>query len=215
MTPPSRSLQWLVWGVLLLIVLAIGGAFIQSKRQSAEVAEPSLPVISQLKDFSLTNQLGQSISLAHLRGKVWVADIIFTRCPGPCATMTRHLAGLQSALSDNPQVQLVTLTTDPEFDTPAVLKDYAGRFGAQPDRWHFLSGTKLQIARLAIDDLKLTAIENKPEDRKASDDLFVHSTIFVLVDRQGRLRGAFESLEPGFQPRILKAIDRLLQEKSL
>ena len=57
--------------------------------------------------------------------------------------------------------------------------------------------------------------ENKPEDRKASDDLFVHSTIFVLVDRQGRLRGAFESLEPGFQPRILKAIDRLLQEKSL
>ena len=212
MSASSRTLPWLVWGFLLLIVLVIGGSFIRSKMQPVATAAPALPVIGSLADFSLTNQLGQAISLTQWRGKVCVADIIFTRCPGPCATMTQRMSDLQTALPPNQPVQLVSLTTDPEFDTPAVLKTYGERFRAQSGRWHFLTGTKLQIAGLA-DSLKLTAIENKPEERKANDDLFVHSTIFVLVDLQGRLRGAFESLEPDFQPRILKAIDLLLREK--
>ncbi len=215
MTPSSRSLQWFVWGFVLLIVLVIGGTFIRSKMQPVDTAGPALPVICKIADFSLTNQLGQPVSLTHLRGKIWVADIIFTRCPGPCPLMTQHMGELLAALPPNQPVQLVTLTTDPEFDTPAVLKEYAERFHAPPERWNFLTGTKLQIAALAIDSLKLTALENKPADRTASDDLFVHSTIFVLVDERGQLRGAFESLEPDFQPRILKAIDLLLREKTL
>ena len=215
MMPSSRSVQWLVWGFLLLIVTVIGGAFIRSKTKPVQTIDPALPVISQLADFSLTNQFAQPVSLAQLRGKICVADIIFTRCPGPCETMTQRMSDLQTALPPNQPVQLVTLTTDPEFDTPTVLKKYAERFRGQPERWQFLTGTKLQIAGLAIDGLKLTAIENRPEERKASDDLFVHSTIFVLVDKQGRLRGAFESLEPDFQARILKAIGLLLREKDL
>ncbi len=213
MKASSRSVQWLVWGFLLLIVLVIGGTFIRSKMQPVETDGPALPVIGSLADFSLTNQLGQTISLANLLGKVCVADIIFTRCPGPCATMTQRMSDLQTALPPNQPVQFVSLTTDPEFDTPAVLKQYAEGFRAQSGRWHFLTGTKLQIAGMATDSLKLTANPTKPEERKASDDLFIHSTIFVLVDQQGRLRGAFESLEPDFQPRILKAIDLLLREK--
>ena len=131
MTASSRSVQWLVWGFLLVIVLVIGGSFVRSKTKPAEATGSVLPVIGTVADFSLTNQLGQTVSLAHLRGKVWVADIIFTRCPGPCATMTQRMSELQSALSPNQPVQFVSLTTDPGFDTPSVLKKYAERFKAQ------------------------------------------------------------------------------------
>ena len=82
-----------------------------------------MPVLGQLPDFVLTNQLGQAVSLADLRGQVWVADVIFTRCPGPCAKMTRHYAELQTALPANQPIKLVSFTSDPEYDTPKVLKN--------------------------------------------------------------------------------------------
>jgi len=159
-----------------------------------------------------------AVSLAELRGHVWVADIIFTRCPGPCAKMTSRMKELQQALAADGNTKLVSLTTDPEFDTPAVLKTYGERFGADPARWTFLTGTKTQIAKLAIDSLKLTAIEKKPEDREASNDLFIHSTIFVLVDKQARLRAVFESTGDDIDPRkvqadILDAARRLDKER--
>ena len=122
MMPSSRSVQWLVWGFLLLVVTVIGGAFIRSKTKPVQTIDPALPVISQLADFSLTNQFAQPVSLAHLRGKICVADIIFTRCPGPCETMTQRMSDLQTALPPNQPIQLVTLTTDPEFDTPTDRK---------------------------------------------------------------------------------------------
>ncbi|MDB6112664.1 MAG: SCO1/SenC family protein [Pedosphaera sp.] len=93
MNKPTRKMEWVVWGGLVLIIAAIGGAFAWSR---LHVGDLPLPVLGQLSDFNLTNQNNEAVSLASLRGKVWVADIIFTRCPGPCAKMTRHLAELQS-----------------------------------------------------------------------------------------------------------------------
>lgn len=139
-----------------------------------------------------------------LRGRVWVADIIFTRCPGPCLKMTRQMKGLQEALPSTSEAKLVTLTTDADFDTPPVLKAYAERFGADLNRWMFLTGTKQGIAKLAIDSLKLTALEKKPEERESPEDLFVHSTIFVIVDKQGQLRGVFETTGEGIDPRAVQ-----------
>jgi cytochrome oxidase Cu insertion factor (SCO1/SenC/PrrC family) len=95
----------------------------------------------------------------------------------------------------------VSLTTDPDFDTPAVLKTYAQRFNADPQRWLFLTGPKPAIAALARDSLKLTAVEKKPAEREAPEDLFIHSTIFVLVDQQGRLRGVYETSGEGVDAR--------------
>jgi cytochrome oxidase Cu insertion factor (SCO1/SenC/PrrC family) len=175
-------------------------------------------VYGQIADFGLTNQNGRAVSLADLRGQVWVADIIFTRCPGPCLKMTKQMKVLQDALLPDSQTKLVTLTTDADFDTPPVLKTYAERFGADPQRWMFLTGTKREIANLAIDSLKLTAIEKKPEERESPQDLFVHSTIFVIADKRGQLRGVFETTGEGIDPqsvkeRILAAVGRLEHEK--
>lgn len=192
-------------------------AFLLANLKARAMLPPPLPVYGQIADFSLTNQDGRAVSLADLRGHVWVADIIFTRCAGPCLRMTKQMKDLQAALPAGSDAKLVTLTTDPEYDQPPILKTYAGRFGAQPNRWMFLTGTKPQIASLAIGSLKLTAIEKKPEERQSDQDLFVHSTIYVLVDQRAQLRGVFETGGEGVDPqeaqaRVLAGIRRLEQE---
>jgi cytochrome oxidase Cu insertion factor (SCO1/SenC/PrrC family) len=192
--------------ILLALLLA------QLKLRMA-VGKP-LPIIGPVADFALTNQNGRAVSLADLRGRVWVADIIFTRCFGPCPKMTRQMKDLQQALPAASQARLVTLTTDPSFDSPAILKTYAGRFDADANRWMFLTGPRNDIGKLASESLKLTALENPPEKRESPQDLFVHSTIFVIVDKRAQLRGVFETSGEGIDPaqvkaRILAAIRRL------
>jgi len=224
MNDPSRKIQWMVWGGLALIMAMISGAFLSEKFALGWFSRSKpMPVLGQLPDFVLTNQTGQTVSLADLRGQVWVAAVIFTRCPGPCAKMTRHFAELQAALPANEPVKLVSLTSDPEYDTPKVLKKYAERFGADSNRWWFLTGDKPQIHRLAVNDFKFVVVEKKPEERDIPDDLFLHSTWFVLVDRQGRVRGwtdsegrlhaYYDSEVPEDRAKIPAGIKQLLREK--
>ena len=215
---PTERLSRTIWiGVGLLIVI-LSVSFVLSQLQPRKGSASKLPVLGQVADFALTNQAGQRVTLADLRGKAWVADIIFTRCAGPCPRMTKQMASVQAALPPASNAKLVTLTTDPEFDTPEVLKKYPERLGLKAtDRWMFLTGTKTQIAGLAIDSLKLTAIEKKPAERTDADDLFIHSTIFVVVDKQARLRAVFETDGEGVewakvQPSIVAALKSLESE---
>src|SRR5262245_27776851 len=143
MNNPPRSVQILVWGGLALIIAAIAGAFVVSKLKPATPATPvvaPLPIIGPIADFALTNQNNERVILADLRGCVWVADIIFTRCPGPCARMTSQMKELQAALPSTSATKLVSLTTDAGFDTPPVLQKYATRFDVSPSNWIFLTG---------------------------------------------------------------------------
>ena len=119
----------------------------------------------------------------------------------------------QSTIPPDLPVKFVTLTADPDNDTPAVMKSYARRFLAQPGRWHFLTGTKKQIADLAVGGLKLTALEKEAGQRENLDDLFIHSTLFVLIDQHGRARATFESDDPAMKSKLLPTIMKLLQEK--
>src|SRR5450631_1242868 len=135
---------WLGMGLLLG---CLGLAYLLSL---AEIKQPRpLPVLGQIADFTLINQNGQATTLADLSNHVWVADIIFTRCAGPCPRMTAQMKSLQDHLPKTSGARLVTLTTDPDFDSPAVLKKYGERFGADFNRWTFLTGTKSEIAALA------------------------------------------------------------------
>lgn len=188
------------WVGLSLIVATLGLTFLLS--QLNRRAGKPLPILGTVSDFRLTNQLGQAVSLADLRGHVWIADFIFTRCPGPCLKMTRQMKEL--ALAVGPETRLVSLTTDPEFDTPQVLKTYGDRFGADAKRWIFLTGPKEDVTRLGVQSLKLTALEKKPEERESAGDLFVHSTIFVLVDKQGRMRAFPETTGEGIDSVAVK-----------
>jgi protein SCO1/2 len=218
---PTKKVEWAVWGGLAVIIAAVGGAFAWSKLH--EAAKP-MPVIGQVPAFSLTGQNNEPVSMASLRGQVWVADIIFTRCPGPCAKMTREFAKLQAALPTG-GARLVTFTSDPDYDTPAKLKDYAAKFGADTNRWWFLTGEKKQIRSLAVNDLKFVVVEKEAKDREVPEDLFIHSTWFVIVDKQGRLRGwtdkdgqvraKFDLEDPDVQAQMLAAIRQLEKEPTL
>src|SRR6185436_6722388 len=128
MNPQGRRIGWLAWGGVLLITGTLVLAFLLAQFKLRMVK--ALPVLSSVAEFTLTNQLGRAVTLADLRGHVWVADFIFTRCPGPCLKMTRQMKDLQEALPAANPARLVTLTTDPAYDSPAILKTYAGRFDA-------------------------------------------------------------------------------------
>lgn len=206
----TQRLQWGLWAALGLVLALLTGALVNSLLKAPTRRSPL--VLSQVRDFVLTNQLGERVTLADLRGRVWVADIVFTRCAGPCPRMTAQMSELQAALPPDAPVRLVTLTTDPEFDTPPVLEQYARRFGADPARWLFLTGPKAEIARLAVEDLKLVAVDTDPAQRQNPADLFIHSTTFLVVDQRGRLRAVVESTEPGFKERVLEQVRELLRE---
>ena len=219
MKTPGTALDKFVWGILILVIAVIAATFIFSRLRS----NAPLPVIGLISDFKLPDQDGRARTLADLKGKVWVADVVFTRCPGPCAAMTRHMAELQAALPAGDAVRLVTLTSDPEFDTSEVLKKYGQHFGADNSRWWFLTGPKPEIRRLEISDFKFVVAEKDAKERESDDDLFIHSTWFVLVDKQGRVRGwtddagsihaCYESTEDTARAELVRSVGRLLHEE--
>ena len=217
MSEPFQQLPrtlWLGFGLLLgFLGLAYLLSLAEFKRQH------TLPVIGAVADFTLTNQDGKVTTLADLTNRVWVADIIFTRCAGPCPIITGHMKSLEDALPKTSDARLVTLTTDPDFDTPAMMKRYGERFGADFSRWMFLTGTKAEIAALGSGSLKLSAVPNADRGaRRTAADLFIHTTIFVIVDKHARLRGSFETVGDGVdwtnavQPRIVAAVRQLERE---
>jgi len=214
----GKAVGWSVWIGLALIAATLALALMLWKLKSLSAAAAAeLPVISQVAPFALTNQFGQPVTLENLKGRVWIADIIFTRCAGPCPVMTHRMRELQDALPAESKARLVTLTTDADNDTAAVLLKYAQKFGGNQQRWDYLTGDKRAIANLAIDSLKLTALEKKPEERTDPADLFVHSTIFVIIDKKGQLRGSFDTQGempewPEAKRQLLAAIKKLESE---
>lgn len=196
-------------------LLILGGFLRQQVERWRRLSGPPLPVLGVLRDFQLTNQVSQTITLESLRGQVCLFDIIFSRCPGPCTVITRHLVALQKSIPENFPVKFVALTTDPQHDTPAELARYGKVFGADPARFYFLTGPAKELYRLATSPqggLMLAVVETKPEERERPADLFVHSTRFVLVDKRGQIRAFFDGERPEIQNDIEAAVERLARE---
>jgi protein SCO1 len=206
-----------LWLGMALIFGLLGLAYLLSFAEMGSIHKSQLPVLNQVADFALTNQDGQLTTLADLTNHVWVADIIFTRCAASCPIMSRQMHFLQEALPPASTAKLVSLTTDPDYDTPPVLQRYGNHYGANFNRWMFLTGTKAQLGALATTGLKLGSTPVPVSDQKSPVDLFVHSTIFVVVDKQARLRDIFETEGDGIdwtnvQPRIVEAVHQLESE---
>jgi protein SCO1/2 len=175
---------------------------------------PSLPVYGTVPAFSLIERNGRTVQLSDLQGMVWVVDFIFTSCPGPCPTMTSEMKRLQSQLEGKNGVRLVSVTVDPETDTPAVLSNYAREFGADPTRWLFLTGSSDAIQALATQGLHLFLQDGSTTASSPGQGTLIHSTRFVLIDRQARIRGYFDSVDRNTMKEIVRGIDQLLGERS-
>jgi protein SCO1/2 len=173
---------------------------------------PPLPIYATLPDFTLTNQNGQTMTLDDFRGHVWIADAIFTRCPGQCLVMSAHMKEIQDALPVAQSVELVSFTTDPSFDQPSILKKYAERFGARDKRWFFLTGDKKALHGVEVDGLKLSVLDKPASEQESADDLFIHSEKFVLLDKMGRIRGYYDGQTAGSVAAVLAAAQTLARE---
>ncbi|HXB60620.1 MAG TPA: SCO family protein, partial [Candidatus Acidoferrales bacterium] len=175
----SDSSQLLPRSLWIAVILLFGLMTIACLLTLAELQgqEKKLPYYGQIADFTLTNQEGQVTTLADLTNHVWVADIIFTRCAGPCPHMTAQMKSLQDKLPNDTLTKFVTLTTDPDYDSPAILKRYGQHYDADFSRWIFLTGTKSEVANLAAGSLKLGSTPIAPKDQLNAADLFIHTTI--------------------------------------
>jgi protein SCO1/2 len=148
------------------------------------------PPLRALPDFALTAVTVDGTSpldLRALRGRVWVADFVYTRCAGPCPLLTANMAALQKRLPK--AVGLLSFTVDPDHDSPEVLNAYARKYGADPQRWFFVDGDKPALTRLFRDGFQIGVAENSeaPEGQNIT-----HSTMFVLIDADGRIRGYYD-----------------------
>ena len=166
-----------------------------------------------MPDFTLQDQNGRTARLADLRGKISVADVIFTRCAGECPVMTAHMQAIEKLLPKEAPVEFVSFTTDPAHDTPEILKTYALRYGADENRWMFLTGSKPALRGAIIDGLKLAAMDKEVSQQQNPEDLFVHSAKFVLIDGAGQIRGYFDGEADGAAAEVAAAIAQLEKER--
>jgi protein SCO1/2 len=162
-------------------------------------------------NFSLQERSGKEISLADLRGKIWIADFIYTSCTDTCPFQTADMARLQERWSNKNDLRLVSFSVDPEHDTPKILSHYAARFKADHQRWLFLTGERAVVAHLIEDGfhLAVASVAKNPQDA----GLIIHSPRFVLVDRQGQIHGYYDNRDPKAMQRLNHDVAGLLGNK--
>ncbi len=161
--------------------------------------------------FHFTERSGKPVSLDDLKGKVWLANFLYTTCPSTCPMLANRLADLQKAAlaeGSGDEVRLVSFSVDPEHDTPEVLREYADALKADP-RWLFLTGEKTAIETLARKGFLLGFTQEPGTDGEIG-----HSTKIALVDRNGVVRRFYDGVgENDEAPRILRDLQKLLQER--
>src|SRR5438067_170398 len=158
-------------------------------------------------EFMLINQDGKNFGSPDLRGKIWIADFIYTTCPGPCPMISSRMSELQKPL-EKTDVHLVSFSVDPAKDTPQVLRSYAERLQAEPGRWDFLTGPQSTIYNLSRNGFKLAVSDGSDEK-----GIPVHSTRMILVDRHGAIRGYYDAAEADAITKLVADTTHLLREQ--
>lgn len=175
------------------------------------VKKQSLPVFWSVPDFRLVTDERQTLSLEDLKGKIWIAYFFFTSCGSICPVMNGNMTEVQKTFKNNPDVVIVGFTVDPETDTPEVLNEFRKNYNAVKGKWIFVTGDKKSIYRLARHGFKLPTKEVKPEEEGGPTD-FIHSDKFILVDRQGRIRGFYSGTDEKSVKKLIADTKKLLRE---
>ena len=193
----ARRLRTLLAPALLLAgVGMVAAAFalpLPTRAKPKPAADKPADFTLPLPDFTFTERSGKPVSRADLLGKVWVASFVFTRCTGPCPSVTATIAKLQADLdlAHSDDLRLVTFTVDPGRDGPKELRQYADNFRAHPDRWLFLTGPEPELHKLVNGGFKLMAQRSGKADPVEGQE-FDHSSLVAVVDKAGNMRGVFD-----------------------
>tara|TARA_Y100001958_G_scaffold160100_1_gene166276 strand:+ start:6003 stop:6590 length:588 start_codon:yes stop_codon:yes gene_type:complete len=161
-----------------------------------------LPEIGNVPQFEFINSDGNIVTLDNLKGKVWVADFIFTTCTMACPMMTGNMNIVHKKFKKNDNVRLVSISVYPEFDTPEVLKNYASQYDADTEKWLFLTGKEDAVKDIIRDGFKIGDYE----------DIIFHSEKFALVDKKGIIRAYYNGMKSEDMKQLKKDIDVLLKQ---
>jgi protein SCO1/2 len=184
------------------------GEIKMAKRLNPRWNETEMDTVFQtIPSFSLTDESGKTFSAKNLQGKIYVTSFFFTRCGTICPKITTQLSRVQDTFLGDPEVQLLSISVDPKFDQPEKLAQYAKRFDANKDQWHFLTGEKKMIYPLVLKGFHVPLADASEYDAaiKNPDETFIHSERLVLVDKEGIIRGFYDGTNK-------KEVDRLLLE---
>ncbi len=147
-------------------------------------SEP-LPVLGSIPEFNMTDSRGEPFGYNDLQGNIWVADFIFTTCAGPCPVMSSEMAVVHQEFIEDEKIKTVSYTVNPDYDTPEVLADYAERYNANTEQWHFLTAPYEDIQSIIVNGFKMGDME----------EIVFHSTRFALVDKEMNIRGYYIGTE--------------------
>lgn len=172
----------------------------------ARRAQP-LPVLGQVPAFHLVDERGAAFTDAAMKGHASVVDFVFTRCPSSCPRLTARMGELQGRLAkDASPVRLVSISVDPENDTPPVLAAYAAKAGADLARWSFVTGPADDVTRAVVLGFKVSA---EKVTTGAGDYDVTHGDWFVLVDASGAIRGYYPTEEAADFDRLVADAENL------
>ena len=202
----------MIWGALGLVLTYVVGYGIFSLFSDSSQSSPpgQLPILGEVPDFSLIERTQQPFGHTDLTGSVWVANFIFTHCPGRCPLLSQRIARLQTTLRAKP-VRFLSFSVDPERDTPEMLQVYAQRYRADDQRWLFLTGDRAAMYALIREGFRLGVEALAPNDpRLTTHEPIVHSNRFVLIDPQRRIRGYYRGDDTESVTQLLQDIETLV-----
>ena len=191
----NQKIRFIIYGIVAVMLL-VTFLFKES------ITLDDLPISGSVPDFEFTDSNGETITRADMEGKVWVADFIFTTCTMACPIMTGNMNLIHKSFKDDNNVRIISISVYPEYDTPEVLKEYASRYNANTDRWHFLTGPEESVKNIIKTGFKIGDYE----------DIIFHSEKFALVDVRGNIRGYYSGMETEDMSKLKKDIKRLLRE---
>lgn len=164
-------------------------------------------VYHTIAPFQFTDQDNNRVDNTTFRDKIYVADFFFTSCRTICPIMKTQMLRVYEATAEMPDVLILSHTIDPEYDTVALLHDFAERLGVEGKRWHFVTGVKDSIYKIAQTSYFATAMEDKTEP-----DGFIHSGAFLLIDKKGRIRGKYDGTKEEEVDRLIVDIKKLRRD---
>lgn len=160
-----------------------------------------------IPDFSFVNQYNETITQKTIEHKIYVADFFFATCQSICPQMSSQLLNVQKAFARDNDILILSHTVNPMHDTVEVLKGYAQSYGAEKNKWHFLTGNKKEIYAIAKDGYLINALEDD-----GTPEGFLHSEFFLLIDKQKRIRGMYDGTDSVAVVKLINDIKLLKQE---
>ena len=202
--PTKTAIAWNLTLILIPLVTATL-LFVLWQYEVARLGTRAMPSFGIVPPFQLIDQNGQPFGSRELVGKIWIADFIYTTCPGPCPMISSRMSEMQKPL-EKTDVQLVSFSVDPEKDTPEVLRSYAEKLHARDERWKFLTGERATIYNLSQNGFKLAATND-------ASGIPLHSSRLILVDRSGVIRGYYDATSPDAVTKVLADASHLHREQ--